>query len=156
MGSSVEEATQALYAVQSLTPIGVGARSLEECLTLQLANSPYFNKYTLKIIQDDLLLLAKGDIAKISKELKIPFSETLHYCQIIQSLNPIPSNGFLQSKDLPCYIIPDAAVEIRDQEITIFYNRRALPKLSPLPEYLAIMEQQQTTKIRGLFERTKP
>lgn len=152
MGSSVEEATQALYAVQSLTPIGVGARSLEECLTLQLANSPYFNKYTLKIIQDDLLLLAKGDIAKISRELKIPFSETLHYCQIIQSLNPIPSNGFLQSKDLPCYIIPDAAVEIRDQEITIFYNRRALPKLSPLPEYLAIMEQQQTTKLGAYLE----
>ena len=96
--------------------------------------------------------MAKGDIAKISKELKIPFSETLHYCQIIQSLNPIPSNGFLQSKDLPCYIIPDAAVEIRDQEITIFYNRRALPKLSPLPEYLAIMEQQQTTKLGAYLE----
>ena len=59
MGSSVEEATQALYAVQSLAPTGVGARSLEECLTLQLAHSPYFNKYTLNIIQDYLPLLAK-------------------------------------------------------------------------------------------------
>lgn len=75
MGSSVEEATQALYAVQSLAPTGVGARSLEECLTLQLAHSPYFNKYTLNIIQDYPSLLAKGNIEKISKNLKIPFAE---------------------------------------------------------------------------------
>ena len=100
MGSSVEEATQALYAVQSLAPTGVGARSLEECLTLQLAHSPYFNKYTLNIIQDYLPLLAKGNIEKISKDLKIPFAEAQRYCQVIQAFNPIPSNGFLQSSDL--------------------------------------------------------
>ena len=45
MGSSVEEATQALYAVQSLDPTG-GCSPLEECLILQLVHSPYFNKYT--------------------------------------------------------------------------------------------------------------
>lgn len=152
MGSSVEEATQALYAVQSLAPTGVGARSLEECLTLQLAHSPYFNKYTLNIIQDYLPLLAKGNIEKISKDLKIPFAEAQRYCQVIQAFNPIPSNGFLQSKDLPVYIIPDAAVEIQGQEITVSYNQRALPKISPLSEYLAIMEQQKTTKLGAYLE----
>ena len=118
MGSSVEEATQALYAVQSLAPTGVGARSLEEC----------------------------------SKDLKIPFAEAQRYCQVIQAFNPIPSNGFLQSKDLPVYIIPDAAVEIQGQEITVSYNQRALPKISPLSEYLAIMEQQKTTKLGAYLE----
>ena len=152
MGSSVEEATQALYAVQSLAPTGVGARSLEECLTLQLAHSPYFNKYTLNIIQDYLPLLAKGNIEKISKNLKIPFAEAQRYCQVIQAFNPIPSNGFLQSSDLPVYIIPDAAVEIQGQEITVSYNQRALPKISPLPEYLAIIEQQKTTKLGAYLE----
>ena len=45
-------------------------------------------------------------------------------------------------KDLPVYIIPDAAVEIQGQGITLSYNQQALPKISPLSEYLAIMEQQ--------------
>ena len=140
MGVSVEDAMQALYAVQTLSPAGTGARSLEECLLLQLAEGPHFNRYTLALVREEmLLLLARQDWATIAKQLKLPVKEVPHYCQIIRSLNPIPSNGFRSAQDDNHPILPEALVELQDGEFLIQYNRRALPRIAIHPEYQTLM-----------------
>lgn len=160
MGVSVEDAMQALYAVQTLSPTGAGARSLEECLLLQLAEGPHFNRYTLALVREEmLLLLARQDWATIAKQLKLPVKEIPHYCQIIRSLNPIPSNGFRSAQEDNYPVIPEALVELREEEIQIQYNRRALPRLTIHPEYQALMDstdhQQTRDYLKGHYDQAR-
>lgn len=148
MGVSVEDATQALYAVQTLSPTGTGARNLEECLLLQLAEGRDFNRYTLAIIREHLLLLAKNDYASLSKVLKLSQTEARAYGQVIRALNPIPSNGFRAHQDDNHPIIPDAMVELHGDEIVIHYNHHAIPRLSINQEYQSILDSTPDTGVQ--------
>ena len=71
MGISVDDAMQALYVVQSLSPTGVGARDLQECLILQLAESRDFNAATLGIVKNCLPLLAKRQYHAIARKPRL-------------------------------------------------------------------------------------
>lgn len=137
---SIEDALQALYAVQSLSPTGAGARSLEECLLLQLAEGPNFNRCTLAIVQNYLEQLAQRDFSFIAKALRISKREVEEYFQVIRGLNPIPSNGFLAQQNDNPYIIPEAYVEIQGRSFSVEYNRRAAPMLQINDEYQALLQ----------------
>lgn len=140
MGVSVEDATQALYAVQTLSPTGTGARTLEECLILQLAEGKDFNRYTLAIVRKHLLLLANRDYSALGKALKLSVAEAQSYGQVIRALNPIPSNGFRAHQDDNHPVIPDALVDIREDDMVIHYNHGALPRISVNRDYQAILD----------------
>lgn len=53
---------QALFAIQMLDPPGVGARSLSECLILQLSQGEHFSALTLGLARDGLEQIAKSSI----------------------------------------------------------------------------------------------
>ena len=148
MGVSVEDATQALYAVQTLSPIGTGARTLEECLMLQLAEGKDFNRYTLAIVQEHLLLLAKRDYAALGRALKLSQTEARAYGEVIRSLNPIPSNGFRTHQDDNHPIIPDALVALHQDGMVVHYNHQALPKVSISRDYQSILDSTDDPGVR--------
>lgn len=138
---SVEDATQALYAVQSLSPTGVGARTLEECLILQLTESSFFNPDSLAIIQNHLEALAKRKFDAISDALGIPVRQVKEYFDLIRSLNPIPSNGFVSAQDENHYVIPEAYVEFQDSQISLTANQTAITIPTINEEYVSILSQ---------------
>lgn len=129
MGISVFSSLQALYVIQSLSPIGVGARNLEECLVLQLAESPDFNEYTLKIIKTCLPLLANGDTQAIALKLGISAEECQRWCNVVKNLNPLPSNGY-KTREISRYIVPDAYIEHDGDHLSMHYNSSMLPKIN--------------------------
>lgn len=141
MGVSLEDATQALYAVQSLTPTGVGARTLEECLVLQLAESPHFNQYTLALVQQHLELLARRDFAQIASLLGISISQAKEYFDLIRSLNPIPSNGFRSVQDENHYIVPEAYVDTEGGVLSVRMDMTTLSIPSVNEEYVAALSE---------------
>ena len=140
---SIEDFMQALYAVQALSPTGVGARSLEECLVLQLADGPYFNRWTLAIVRNFLPELAQKDFGLIAKKLSITKRKAEEYSRAICFLNPIPSNGFRTGRDENHYVIPEAYVDIQRDQISVQYNRTAVPNLVVNPEYTALLKSTQ-------------
>ena len=91
---------QALFAVQMLDPPGVGARSLSECLTLQLAQSRSFDALTLTIARDGLELLSKRDYSGLAALLGVSVSEAKEAAAKILALNPIPSRSFAGSEQI--------------------------------------------------------
>lgn len=62
---------QALFAVQMLEPTGVGARTLSECLVLQLAQGQNFNAVTLGVAQNGLELLAARRYPELARRLGV-------------------------------------------------------------------------------------
>ena len=129
---------QALYAVQMLDPPGVGARSLSECLMLQLVQSRTFDPLTLAIARDGLELLGKCDYSGLARLLGVTPGEAKRIAAKVLALNPIPSRSFASSEPVPC-IAPDAVFSVERGKLVIELNERILPRLSVNAEYSALL-----------------
>ena len=138
MGCSVQDARQAIFAVQSLLPTGVAARDLTECLLLQLAQSAAFNKYTVRIAKDHLQDLAAGRYDKIARSLGISGREAQRWCAEIRKLNPIPSEGY-HGEGYTQFVVPEASVALTEEGLTVQMNQDAVPEVVLPEEYLALM-----------------
>ncbi|MBF0158829.1 MAG: RNA polymerase factor sigma-54 [Magnetococcales bacterium] len=124
--ASMDEMEDALVLVQSLEPAGVAARSLAECLSLQLKNmgmakAPYT---TLLEHLDDL---ARRDFRKLGRLLKLSEEELAGVVAVIQSLNPKPGLEF--GSDQTRYIAPDVFVRKQNGEWVCEINADTVPKL---------------------------
>lgn len=138
VGCSLFDMEQALFVIQALDPVGVGARSLSECLLLQLAQSRYFNELNIHMVQTGLPLLAAGDYSGLSKLLNVRLAEVMESAKVIRKLNPIPSRGF-DSGSTTAYIIPEAVIHREGGALTLELNDRALPRVSLNEEYRAMV-----------------
>ena len=117
---------RALAVLQSLEPAGVGARSVEECLLLQLQRRRPREPAAEEIVTHCLPLLGKKQYAAIARQLRLPESEVRRACQIIQQLEPYPARNE-QPDDEPVYVIPDVIIEEADGQWQAALNERYLP-----------------------------
>ena len=118
---------QILQRLQELEPAGVGARSLQECLLLQLQRKPVHAAATEKIIRDHLDDVGRNHLAGIAKKLKIPLEEVQEACREIRTLNPKPGNAFSDRSRMQ-YISPDAVVVRVEDGFEILINEYQYPK----------------------------
>ncbi|MFI3253196.1 MAG: hypothetical protein R3Y63_02480 [Eubacteriales bacterium] len=109
-------AEQLLFILQEMEPCGVGARNLQECLLLQLAKSPYFNQYTLKLISQEPHCFQPPDFKWISGLLDCSVPDAQKYWQMVRGFNPIPSSAFARP---PC--IPEAKVEVVKEKLQLHF-----------------------------------
>lgn len=106
---SLEQANEALEIVQSLEPLGVGARDLKECLILQLdKQAPDYN------IAKEIILNCLEDVAKekytfIAKKLGHSLEMIKKVIGFIKTLNPKP--GSLFSNEQVPYVTPEVRVD---------------------------------------------
>lgn len=126
----LEEMNVALGYLQNLEPVGVGARTLSECLKLQLNSLPESmpaRATALKITDGLLDLLAARDVGKLKKVLHIDDAELRVARQLILRLNPKPGAQF--SAGETHYVIPDVYVRKHKGLWVVSLNREAMPKL---------------------------
>lgn len=131
---------QALFAVQMLQPAGVGARSLSECLMLQLAQTTHFCKETVKLISEGLPLLARNDKKAIAALLGCDFATAEQTCAIVRGLNPSPASGY-GTGEQGGTILPDAYVSTEKNGFSVRMNDRRIPRLSLNNEYQALLRE---------------
>ncbi|WP_426348467.1 RNA polymerase factor sigma-54 [Alloiococcus sp. CFN-8] len=124
----------AIRIIQSLDPVGIGARDLKECLKLQLLRKNCTNEKLYSLVEDHLESLADNKYPQISKELNITLQEAQELGDIVKSLEPKPSRGFYTGEDVK-YIIPDAIIKKLGEEYVIIMNDGVLPRLSINPIY---------------------
>ncbi|NCB24232.1 MAG: RNA polymerase sigma-54 factor [Bacteroidia bacterium] len=103
---------------QSFEPAGVGARSLSECLCIQLRRLGVEDELPYIICEKYLQRIGKGQLNHISAELGVSVKRVGEAKKLISSLNPIPANGYMGSVETS-YIIPDVEVEIKENGIEI-------------------------------------
>lgn len=137
-GQSLPAMEQALTIIQRLDPIGSGARTLSECLLLQLANTADFTETNIHLIQTGLPLVAKNDLAGLAKLLGVKPAEVRLGIQVVKRLNPIPSRGFYAMAN-SSYIQPEATIRCEEGHIFIDMNDHILPHVTLNPEYCALL-----------------
>ena len=110
-----DEFAAALELLQGLEPVGVGARSVSECLCLQLEHMGMEDELAYIICRDWLDHLMRSHINHISKALGVEESEVMQAKQLISTLNPTPSNGFDDGR-CTVWAVPDVEIVIEDGE----------------------------------------
>ncbi len=136
-GATLEEVEDALVLIQSFEPAGVAARSLAECLRMQLksrklAHHPYST--LLEHLED----LARRDFRKLKRVLKVNDEELSEAVALIQSLNPKPGLAF--GSDQANYIAPDVFVRKHEGEWIVEVNPDTMPKLRINRNYESVLE----------------
>jgi RNA polymerase sigma-54 factor len=117
------EEERALPILQSLSPAGVGARSLGECLRLQLERTESATPSLLAMVDHHLEEIARGECRKIAQALGMTAAEVQKDVSLIRSLSPIPSRGYRTSAE-PEIIEPEAYVVQGDGQGLAFQVRR--------------------------------
>lgn len=133
------EVLACLEIVQSLDPVGVGARSLSECLVLQLKELEPRNIVAETVVEQYLDMFANKNWKEIAKQLQVTLEDLQGVWDCIQALQPKPGSIF--NNDPLTYISPDAFIEIVENELFISINDSLLPKLSVSQDYQQLLKK---------------
>ena len=107
-----EEVLTVLHQVQRFDPTGVGARSLNECLQLQLALLPEETpgrELALQLAEGALERLPRIGITGLAVELRQPPEDVERAVQLLRSLDPRPG-AQLGGMSADTYVTPDCVV----------------------------------------------
>lgn len=135
---TLDEAEEMLRVIQSFDPPGVGARSIQESILIQLRQKGLEDDVAYRIVEehfDDLINHRWNDIGRA---LGISAKEAQDAADIISHLDPKP--GLKYSADPEQYVIPDLIVEKIDGEYMVFVNDTSLPRLRISQSYRDVVQ----------------
>ena len=145
-GIPAETLNQAVELVQGLEPAGVGARSLSECLCLQLERHGQTG-LPLTIARDYLEAVGKDRYNLIARETGADREEVQRACRVIRGLNPKPGAGFAPREVLG-YITPDLVVVSFEDHFEILSNDYYFPTLKVSSYYHQLMKNTDEAQVR--------
>lgn len=149
LGTSTEIIEETLGLLQTLDPPGICARSLSECLTLQLKEQ---NRYdpAIAALLDHLDLLAKRDFDALQQLCGVDREDLFDMVQEIKALDPKPGEAF--DGVLSETIIPDVTVQARpDGSWAIELNSETLPRVLVDQTYYASVTKTATDETEKAF-----
>ncbi|KAB2332766.1 RNA polymerase factor sigma-54 [Bacillus mesophilum] len=123
-----ETVREQLDLLQHLEPAGIGARSLQECLLLQLERLVPVNEMAEEIIRQHFQLFADKKWKQLAREIKADVKEIQAVYDLVQTLNPKPGASFASEK--PAYIIPDVIVYTEQNGLHIQLYDENVPSIS--------------------------
>lgn len=124
-----QEMQIALNIVQSFEPLGVGARSVSECLLLQLPSidCPQSRALAQRIVEHHLNALAQRDIGALARQLGESPARVEAVCDRIRRLDPRP--GWRLSSSRVAYVVPDVIVKKVNGQWTAQLNPAIVPRV---------------------------
>lgn len=137
----LETVNKALEIVQSLDPVGIGARSLNECLKIQLKKLNITDEKIYSIVENYLEDVGANRFGRIAEELNIDVKVAQKYGDMIKRLEPKPARGYFTGETTG-YIIPDAFIKKIDGEYHILLNQEVTPKLKINTMYKDIIKNE--------------
>lgn len=103
---------QALELIQTLEPVGVGARNLAECMIVQLRNSSEDRGFEIELITKYLKDIEMNRFPAIARKTGKTIPEIQAALKVISRLDPHP--GLQVSREDSPHIIPDIIVEYNE------------------------------------------
>jgi len=139
-GVSIKEIEQALNKVQRLDPVGIGARSLSECIVLQLRQLESATpgvELAISMATDFLPSIAAKEYGEIRRALRTSEEDFEVALALVKSCNPKP--GLAVSPAAPEYVIPDVFVRKIDGRWQVEVSASGIPRLSVNQQYAKLL-----------------
>ena len=139
-GISVREVRETLGMVQCLDPIGVGARSISECIILQLKQLDSATPglaLAIELANSHLDLIASRDYGEIRRSLRTSEEDLHDALVLVKSCNPKP--GLAVSPAATEYVITDVFVRKIDNHWQVEISPTGIPRLSVNQQYARLL-----------------
>jgi RNA polymerase sigma-54 factor len=135
LGASLSDVEAVLTVLQTFDPPGVCARSLTECIAIQLKERDRFDP-AMRALVEHLDLLAKRDLASLRRICGVGDDDLIDMIAEIRSLNPKPGLAFGSATVQP--VVPDVLVRAAPDGIwQVELNSDTLPKVLINQRYYA-------------------
>ncbi|WP_310618561.1 RNA polymerase factor sigma-54 [Flexibacterium corallicola] len=126
LGISLEHLEQVILQLQGLDPVGIFARSLEECLALQLREKDRYDP-AMQALIENIGLLAKREFEMLKALCGVDDEDLQEMIFEVKQLNPKP--GAIFEHELVQPVVPDAIVKQSAHGWTVELNSETLPKV---------------------------
>ena len=132
-----EKVENILKKVQQLDPAGVAARSLQECLSIQLHRKEKHPdvELAIKIIDQAFEKFTKKHYKKLMQKFDVNEEQLKEAIHEIERLNPKPGGSYAGNNRIVEHVVPDFAIKIVDGELELTLNGRNAPELHVSREY---------------------
>jgi RNA polymerase sigma-54 factor len=125
--TTVDQVEKVLMLVQAFDPPGVAARSIQECLLLQLKIDPNPDPVSVEIVESHFDELSRRRYPDIARALKLPLDRVMESVEEIMGLEPKPGRRFGGADSR--YIVPDVVVHKMGSEYVVVLNEDGIPRL---------------------------
>lgn len=138
-----EEVLDVLQVIQDLDPPGVGARTLQECLIIQLRRK---EKKTREVELAEMILeehfeeFTRKHYEKIIRRARITNDDLKAAINEILTLNPKPGDSVIEVSRENNYVIPDFSVRNINGDMELVLNSRNAPELRVSRSYIEMLE----------------
>ncbi|MGE5316163.1 MAG: RNA polymerase factor sigma-54 [Acidobacteriota bacterium] len=130
MHITLEQAEEVLHIIQRLEPIGIGSRTLQECLLVQLEMlecDPTLRARAMTMLRDYYDAFTKKHFEAVAKNMGITLDEVKQILTCVSRLNPKPGEGTISMQEN--YLTPDFIVTKDDGDFIIQLNDKNVPPL---------------------------
>ena len=147
---SEKELEDVLKVIQELDPAGIGARSLQECLLIQLRRKEeqtHGVKVAIMVLSDCFDEFTKKHYEKIMQRCNITEQDLKDAIDVIVKLNPKPGNSYGEPQKANIQaIIPDFIVDVEDNDVIVSLNNRNSPDLRISRSFSKMMDEYSSDK----------
>lgn len=150
-----EDLEKILKIVQNLDPAGVGARSLEECLLIQLKRKEETEAVALAkdILTDAFDHFSKKHYSRLLSKFDITEDQLRDAIDEIEHLNPKPGGSYAGNTKVVEHVIPDFTINIRDGELELTLNGRNAPEMHVSREYTNMLKGYKAAKEKSKAQK---
>ncbi|WP_421808017.1 RNA polymerase factor sigma-54 [Flagellimonas sp.] len=144
-----------LGIVQDLDPPGVAARSLDECLIIQLKRKepkPSI-ELAINILERSFEHFTKKHYTKLIQKHHVSEEELKEAISEIEKLNPKPGGSYSGNTRMIEHIVPDFSIKIVDGELELTLNGRNAPELHVSKEYSNMLEGYKNAKEKSKSQK---
>jgi RNA polymerase sigma-54 factor len=140
-GHTLEALEVALAEVQKLDPAGVAARTLQECLLLQLASRNAQGGLAWRIVENHLKLVESKSVKELARLLGRPLEHIQIALEVIRHLDPKP--GIRYSGPGARQVEPDVYIFKDGDDYIIQISDEDLPQLRLSGNYRRLLDREQ-------------
>ncbi|MEI6900922.1 MAG: RNA polymerase factor sigma-54, partial [Bacteroidota bacterium] len=143
-----EEVLEMLKVIQKFDPPGIGARTLQECLLLQLERKSITTPALIlarEIIRDFFQDFIKKHYDKILAKARITEDDLRLAIEEIQKLNPKPGGSISEVTKVSPYVFPDFIITNHNEELELSMNSYSMPELTISRHYAGMLHDYSVT-----------
>ena len=150
-----EKVGKVLKIVHQLDPAGVGARNLQECLSIQLHRKEKQPDVQLAtdIIDNAFDQFTKKHYKKLMQKFDITEIQLKDAIHEIERLNPKPGGSYAGNNRIVEHVVPDFAIKIVDGQLELTLNGRNAPELHVSREYNNMLKGYKESKDKSKSQK---
>lgn len=150
-----EKVEAVLKYVHELDPAGVGARSLQECLVIQLERKEQTKQVILAtdILKKSFDQFSKKHYQKLLSKHVISEEELREAIGVIEHLNPKPGGTYSANTRIVEHVIPDFTIRIVSGELELTLNGRNAPEMHISKDYSEMMKGYKASKEKSKAQK---